>query len=211
MRLFGLAGALAVACLSAGAASAQDAAPAKVEWIERPDAEALTRFYPAHAQDQDLNGYAVLRCRVGRDGGLEACKVVREEPGDEQFGAAALALAWSFRAEVPADGGDPVGREIDLPIRFAMPGAAAPTAQETARFEAEGREALGVLGVVLGAWFVGWLVVTGLLIVWPTRRVLGAAGIDKRLAFLFLIPGFGAVVPWLLAAQVPDERRPGDR
>lgn len=188
------------------ARAAENGAPAKLEWVERPDGDALTRYYPEGAMGRDLNGLVVLRCRIGVDGGLEACKVVREEPDDEGFGAAALALAWSFKAKVPTAGGDPVGREIDLPIRFTMPASAAAAEAEAA--DVGEREAARALLWVVLAWLAGSIALTGLLTVWPMRRLFKAAGVDRGLAFLFFVPGLNVLAPWIAAAAASERPRP---
>lgn len=176
-------------------------------WRKQPSAEALERYYPPLAAPRDLNGYAVLRCRIGADGRLEACATVREEPADEGFGAAALALAWEFEAAVPADGEAPVGTTVDVPIRFAMTAEpASETKAEAERGEAFG-DSLTFFLASLAAWFALWIVGTLLLVVWPARRLLKAAGVAPGWAWLFLVPALNAAVPWILAAQIDPARR----
>lgn len=93
-------------------------------WAQAPTFEAVERAYPASGGG--ATGFAVAHCRVGGDGGLSACRAATEEPRNQGFGAAAVKLAAEFRVRpeimARAPKGEPI--EVEVPIRFAPPGAA---------------------------------------------------------------------------------------
>jgi TonB family protein len=93
-------------------------------WAQTPSFEALDRAYPE--KGDGATGFVVAHCRVHDDGRLSACKVATEAPDKQGFGAAALKLATDFRVQpqimARAPKGQPV--EVEVPIRFAPPGAA---------------------------------------------------------------------------------------
>jgi hypothetical protein len=94
-------------------------------WSAALGFDELARAYPA--KGGGVEGLAVDRCHLRRDGGLDACQVIAESPVGHDFGKAALSLAARFRVDpkiaAKAPGGAPVF--VDLPIRFSSPGALA--------------------------------------------------------------------------------------
>ncbi|MGA0603807.1 TonB family protein [Caulobacter sp. KR2-114] len=94
------------------------------EWLRRPSAEDLSRFYPEHAQRIGLAGAATISCTVSTSGELQGCAVVAETPADAGFGKAALKLSHAFRMKPMTRDGEPVGgARIRIPLRFALPDA----------------------------------------------------------------------------------------
>jgi TonB family protein len=70
-----------------------------------------------------VSGQAILHCVVSADGSL-SCYVASENPPDQSFGAAALALSKLIKmGPVTRDGAPTAGGEINIPIRFRVPGA----------------------------------------------------------------------------------------
>ncbi|WP_091743103.1 hypothetical protein [Phenylobacterium immobile] len=72
-------------------------------------------YYPVKAYDAGATGGALLACSRGRDGVLDACRVLGEGPSGMDFGGAALRAAkagWikvqSRQGNGPADLGEPV-------------------------------------------------------------------------------------------------------
>jgi len=92
-------------------------------WILTPNGDAFARFYPDRAQRMSVSGQAVLHCVVAAEGTL-SCYVASEDPPDQSFGAAALKLSKLFKmGPVTRDGAPTASGEINIPIRFRVPGA----------------------------------------------------------------------------------------
>jgi TonB family protein len=86
-------------------------------WTKAATFDDLAAAIPAKADGAE--GYAATRCRVRRDGGMEGCQLLKEDPDGKGFGVAALHLAQSkFRVDpkLAAHQANPV--LVDIPIRF---------------------------------------------------------------------------------------------
>lgn len=115
--------------VATAAALAQDAPPPmRYTWDQQPDAMAFARAYPMRAQQEEMNGAAVLCCSVNEDRTLN-CTAPLEWPADYGFGEASLTIARYFRmseasyAEISGDPNHTVRRTIRwvLPDRMSEP------------------------------------------------------------------------------------------
>lgn len=112
--------ALSVLFLAGAATAAEDAAPT---WLRKPDFAQLRAAWPAGAAKKGQSGFAAVACEVNVQGGLENCKVEREEPAGAGFGVAALSLTPSFQMKPKLVDGKPVRSEVRVPIKFAARGS----------------------------------------------------------------------------------------
>jgi TonB family protein len=91
------------------------------DWSSLPNGADFARLYPRKASALGLEGLAVMRCRVGRTGGLSTCRVVREAPRGAGFGEAALQMAPRFRMKPETMDGAPVaGGVVMIPVKFKL-------------------------------------------------------------------------------------------
>jgi protein TonB len=92
------------------------------DWLRRPTASDMARYYPERAQRMNVEGRATIACTVDARGGLEACQIVSESPGDQDFGAAALRMSKLFKMRpMTVDGLAVTGGAVRIPIRFVLP------------------------------------------------------------------------------------------
>ena len=92
------------------------------DWLRRPSAAEVARYYPERAQRMGVEGRVTIACTVDAKGGLQACQVVSESPQDQDFGEAALRMSRLFRMRPMTKDGVPVsGASLRIPIRFVLP------------------------------------------------------------------------------------------
>jgi TonB family protein len=121
-------------------------APAAMAWLEAPTFADLAAAYPRRARQTPLPGHATISCAFSSRGRLTNCRVIGEEPKDQGFGSAALALADRFKAPADLQGKPLHDATVQLPFTFdpALLGAgqpavgkpqwaALPSAEETAQ------------------------------------------------------------------------------
>jgi len=91
-------------------------------WISKPSGQQLMTAYPERALERGVGGVASLSCTVRADGGVAGCSVVRETPGGQGFGRAALGLTRWFRLSPRTVDGQAVeGARVSMDIRFNPP------------------------------------------------------------------------------------------
>ena len=92
------------------------------DWVEKPTAEDLARYYPPEAVRQGVDGRTMIACDVAASGRLQACTVLMEDPAQYGFGSAALQLAQHFQMRPMSKNGQAVsGGKVRIPIRFSVP------------------------------------------------------------------------------------------
>ena len=114
-----------VASLTAARAAESPISPPAVatapDWLRKPSAEDLQRYWPADSRGVD--GRAVISCIVTSRGSLDDCKVTSEVPTGHGSGGAALLLAPSFLMRpMTRDGVAVGGAQVNIPINFKSGG-----------------------------------------------------------------------------------------
>lgn len=118
---------LLLALASCGVAVPQSEEP---QWVERPSAEAIRRYYPEAAVAQQVVGVVAMDCKVALDSTV-ACTVIEETPQGWNFGNAALALSTTFQLRPGTLGEEPVANmSKQVRIRFAGVPATEPSPEE---------------------------------------------------------------------------------
>jgi protein TonB len=88
-------------------------------WVSQPSAADMAKFYPPQAIDAEMQGRAVIRCKVTISGTLTGCIVVSETPPGYGFGRAAVRLSPYFRMTPRTEDGRAVdGALVDVAIGF---------------------------------------------------------------------------------------------
>jgi protein TonB len=91
------------------------------EWVRKPEANSLSRYYPVKAQFKDADGRALVECRIGSGGILTSCVVVEETPAGFGFGEAALnATKDCLLSETTSTGQPALGLKVRVPFRFGI-------------------------------------------------------------------------------------------
>jgi TonB family protein len=94
----------------------------KPDWVKKPDAADVSRFYPPFSTMLGLSGQVRLGCTVQSTGVLKDCSVLSETPTGFGFGAAALGMAPLFQMKPQTVDGAPVGgAHVRIPINFLVP------------------------------------------------------------------------------------------
>lgn len=125
-----LAAALVAACIASAALAQDDTSPLVFtpRWEAEPSGADYVRLYPRAALNQNVSGVAVLCCAPRADRGMD-CRVGREWPDGQGFGAASLEAARRFRLTQTAY--EDYQTHSDTQIRLGMMWAAAVVSQET--------------------------------------------------------------------------------
>jgi TonB family protein len=114
--------AAAVMLQAAGAAAPQPSMIKGLDWLRRPSGADIARAYPDSAVRDERQGRATMQCTVKRDGSLEGCVVLYEDPPGYKFGEAALSLASKFQMQTTfPDGQSAEGGTVRIPLRFFLP------------------------------------------------------------------------------------------
>jgi len=92
------------------------------DWSRKPDAEALSRYYPERASRMSIEGTATISCTVNARGTLDNCSVVSETPPEAGFGDATLKASKLFKMKPLSKDGAPVdGGTVRIPLRWVLP------------------------------------------------------------------------------------------
>ncbi|RAK59103.1 hypothetical protein DJ021_04455 [Phenylobacterium hankyongense] len=87
-----------------------------IAWPEAPSHADVVAAYPAKARASGAGGRATLDCSLEKDGRLQHCSTVSEQPRGQGFAEAAKALAKRFRANpLPPKSGP---ASVQLPFTF---------------------------------------------------------------------------------------------
>jgi hypothetical protein len=117
--------------IAAGSGPASSPSPAarriaiidKPVWVHTPTAAEMRGMTSTREHIVAQPARLVLRCIVGAEGELTACKVISEDPPGYGFSETALSMSRLFRhAVATADGRSFVGGRVDVPLRFELQG-----------------------------------------------------------------------------------------
>lgn len=121
----------------AGSAPAPSAPPLiqNPDWVAKPSAEDMSRYFPPLAQAVGVDGQVVLECAIMVGGRVQGCAVLTERPLGLFYGAAAQRLSALFQMRPMTINGVPTaGARVRIPIAFRMsggpPGAPPPASTE---------------------------------------------------------------------------------
>jgi protein TonB len=96
-------------------AAAPAAPPEHPRLVRIPSIYERSMVYPSLAFEQQLDGTAVLRCRVTSIGTAADCRVKLEAPAGYGFGKAAMSLRSRLRFTPLKTGQDPW---VEIPLNF---------------------------------------------------------------------------------------------
>ncbi len=144
--------------------------PYRPNWIERPSADDLSRYYPDRAARQGVSGEVMMTCQVRVDGRLNDCRIQSEVPKGQHFGEAALRLSPKFRM-IPPDDLKTAPGEVTVPLVFQIPKGEKRTPPTPREFRDAAQVGLGV-AVVATALLVGLVVLLGR---YHNRKARGSA------------------------------------
>ena len=88
--------------------------------VRAPTAADIRNIYPAAAKLRGVTGKVELICILNAEGAFTDCRVVREDPAGEGFGAAALRTVPAFRAAPAVPGFPMAGQRVRMPINFKV-------------------------------------------------------------------------------------------
>lgn len=118
---------LAAATLGLGASVADEPPVGVAVWEQLPTEDQIFEAilsYPACGPDGTYtDGSATVECRLGEDGRLNQCQVVREAPQGCSFGQIALVASRYFKAAGTLPDGKPLkpGTRMFVPMAFKAP------------------------------------------------------------------------------------------
>ena len=91
-----------------------------IQWLAAPTYADVVAAYPAKAREENVSGHASLDCEFARNGRLDRCEVIAEEPKGMGFAKAAKSLVGGFVGPITYSGGKPtLGKRTT--IAFAFP------------------------------------------------------------------------------------------
>lgn len=89
-------------------------------WKQAPSYAEVLAAYPAKARAEKVSGSATLDCRIDEDGGISACRQLRESPEGYGFGPAARSLSGRFATPTEdGKGASIAGSRVHLRVSFA--------------------------------------------------------------------------------------------
>lgn len=105
------------------------------DWVKTPNADDLSRSYPAAAMAEGASGRATIECKIAIEGNLYGCRVISEEPEGMGFGPATVSVAPLFRMKPPMLDGKPMtGASVRVPLRWVFKGGGkGPSGPKTAQ------------------------------------------------------------------------------
>ncbi|MFZ5670905.1 MAG: TonB family protein [Pseudomonadota bacterium] len=113
--------------LAAEAPAPAEGVFAPPDWVRRPTEMETLNVYPLKQGLLGIEGKVEITCTVSLESMLENCRVTKEEPEGEGFGAAALRLSKVMRIKPGTLDGKPIADlSVTVPVNFNTGGAASP-------------------------------------------------------------------------------------
>lgn len=90
-------------------------------WLHKPSPDLLSLVWPRRAVIEGLQGALVrLKCQVNKQGLVQECRTLSENPVGWGFGEAAIEMSPTFLMKPASTNGEPVVSDVEVPVIFGF-------------------------------------------------------------------------------------------